>query len=276
MNIAPYKCLAIAAAVLPALFFSQDHTFAQDDNTPPVAYQEKYRAAVEAFNEEKFAKTLELLNEADSLAPGLPSTLNLKGAAHVKLRDFKAAAVDFRKILEKKPDNAVALFNYGEVLFLSENYAQAKEAFSKYLQTEGNKTNALGRYKVILCDLLMGNIKEVKTTIAELRPTISHPLEYYARAAVEFSQDNEQEAREYLQSAFNIYPGGMNLAFADSFVELGWIKREEVAQIGAVNAAALQSLSREFQPEAGGEDDSFKDKFQSLLPSLGEESEETD
>lgn len=247
---------------------------AQTTDPPPPAYQETYRSAVEAFNNQEYEKTLELLDQADAISPGLSATMNLQGAAHVKLRDFQKAASAFRGILQNEPQNPVALFNYGEVLFLSENYPQAKEAFSKYLGTEGNEKNALGRFKVMLCELLMGNVQQVKAEIQELRPTISHPLEYYARAAVEFSQDNEEEARKYLQSAFNIYPGGMNLAFADSFVELGWIKREEVAQIGAVNAAALQSLSQEFQPDAAENEDNFSEKFQSLLPSLGDSASE--
>lgn len=262
-------CFIIGLAALFVGLF-QDCLLAQEVTPLPPAYQEKYRAAVDAFNKEKYTESLALLAEADTISPNQIATFNLQGAAHVKRRDFQKAAVSFRKILEKEPQNPIAFFNYGEVLFLSENYPQAKEAFIKYLGTEGNEKNALGRFKVLLCDLRMGNIQEVKAVVDNLRPTISHPLEYFARAAIEFSQNNEKEARSYVQSAFQIYPGGMNLAFADSFVELGWIGRGDVAQIGAVNAAALQSLSREFQPEDDpGEDTSFKEKFRSLLPSLG-------
>jgi len=234
---------------------------------PTPEFQAKYRAALEAFNENDYEMALTLLNEAEQIQPGMEATLNLKGASHVKLKNFQEAANAFRGILAQKPQNPVALFNYGETLFLSKNYPQAKEAFQKYMATEGNANNALGRLKVFLCDLLMGNEQAVQEMIANLKPTISHPLEYYCRAARLFHQGNEEEARGYLNSAFEIYPAGMNLAFADSFVELGWLKSNEIAEIGAVDASALQSLSQEFQPQET-ETGIDAEQFESLLPAL--------
>lgn len=244
------------------------------ESPPSAEYQGKYRKAIELFNEAKYEETLSLLEQAVALEPQQTSAYNLIGAALVKLKRFDEAGAVFRKILSVQPDNAIAMFNFGESLFLAKKYPEAKQQFQAYLNTEGNKTNALARFKIILCDLLGGNEAEARQNVAKLRPTISHPLEYYGRAAVMFHDGNEEEAREYLQSAFQIYPGGMNLVFADSLVELGWLKRDEVAQIGAVNAAALQSLSSEFQPDTGNEDTGGTlDSFESLLPSLGGEEE---
>lgn len=256
--------------VISAVFFSALlNVEGQTPGTPPSqAYQTAYSAAIQAFNENRYPEALAKLDEAEAVEPGLVSTLNLRGAIHVNQREFTKAAESFHKIIPLDPDNDVAHFNYGETLFLMKNYAQAKESFQRYLNTKGNQKNALGRFKVLLCDILGGNIEQARKTVAELRPTISHPLEYFARAALLFHAGKDEEARGYLVSAFDIYQAGMNLAFADSFVEIGWLKREEVAQIGAVNAAALQSLSNEFQPVSEGSDQSLSEKFQSLLPSL--------
>ncbi|MEM6822415.1 MAG: tetratricopeptide repeat protein, partial [Verrucomicrobiota bacterium] len=227
------------------LMFSINHFVSgQSDDSPPSAeYQKLYRDALELFNKEQFDEALLKLEEASAIEPSRLATHNLKGAVYVKQKDYEKAATAFQSIIDQQPDNPIALFNYGEVLFLSGKYAQAKESFQKYRATEGNQSNALARFKVILCDLLGGNEAEAKKTVAELSPTVSHPLEYFGKAALEFHAGNEKKARTFLQSAFNIYPGGMNLAFADSFVELGWLKKGDVTQIGAVNAAALQSLS---------------------------------
>jgi tetratricopeptide (TPR) repeat protein len=224
---------------------------------------------VNLFNEAKYDESLAKLSEAEVVDAAQVATNNLRGAVYVKQRKYAQAAEAFKAILASQPDNSIAWFNYGESQFLAKNYSQAKESFKRYLETEGNKTNALARFKIILCDILSGNVSEARKAVENLRPTISHPLEYYGRAAIEFNAGRDAEAREYLKSAFDIYPGGMNLAFADSFKELGWLKPDEVAQIGAVNAAALQSLSTEFQPSSNEGSDAYKEKFESMLPSLG-------
>lgn len=244
---------------------------------PSQEYKDIYAKAMEVFGEEKYEEAIEYSEQAIALDPQMPAAYNLTGAAYVKLEQYDQAAISFQKILSIQPDNTIAMFNLGEAKFLTKDYGNAKKHFQSYLNSEGNSTNALARYKVILCDLLGGNEAGARKAVDELKPTISHPLEYYGRAALLFHAGNEVEARGYLQSAFQIYPGGINLAFSDSLVELGWLKREEVAQIGAVNAAALQSLSTEFQPEIEkDESGALKEKFDSLLPSLGGGDDEED
>ncbi len=243
---------------------------------PSTEYKNIYTEAITLFNEAKYEQAVTKLEEAIALDPQQVAAYNLAGASHVKLKNYDKASVAFNQILSIQPENSIAMFNYGESLFLAKNYPAAKKQFQGYLGTKGNKTNALARFKVILCDLLGGNESGALKAVQDLRPTISHPLEYYGRAALQFHAGNDEEARQYLQSAFQIYPGGMNLAFADSLVELGWLKQGEVAQIGAVNAAALQSLSTEFQPDSGEDSGAFSDKFESMLPSLDGESKEKD
>jgi len=244
---------------------------------PSEEYKQIYSSALQEFNAENYDKALTILEQTIAVDPQQTAAYNLSGAANVKLKKYEQAIDSFRKILSIKPESSIAMFNLGESLFLLKDYSQAKQYFQGYLNTEGNKTNALARYKVILCDLLGGNEAVARDAVQNLKPTISHPLEYYGRAAIQFHAGNEEEAREYLRSAFQIYPGGLNLAFADSLVELGWLKEGEVAQIGAVNAAALKSLSNEFQPEAEKDDSgTFREKFDSLLPSLGGADDEKD
>ncbi|MGF1677972.1 MAG: tetratricopeptide repeat protein [Candidatus Methylacidiphilales bacterium] len=243
---------------------------AQNTPAPSPEYQAAYGKAIEAFNEQRLEDTLKHLDEAERFSPGEISSLNLKGAVLVRQKKIDEAAEAFKQILVRQPDNAIAMFNYGEALFLSKKYTEAKEQFIKFMKAPNNNNNALARFKVILCDLLGGNEAEARKTVEALRPTISHPLEYFGRAAILFHQKNDAGAREYLQSAFNIYNPGMNLAFADSFVEIGWLGREEVAQIGAVDATSLQSLSQEFQPTSDGSG-ARKEQLEALLPSLSGE-----
>lgn len=237
---------------------------------PSQEYQDIYAKAMQAFLEEQYEDTLSLLEQAIALEPQQANAYNLAGAANVKLRNYNQAATSFQQILALDPENMIAIFNLGESYFLLKDYTKSKQYFQTFLNIEGNSANALARFKLLLCHLLGGNEESARATVEALRPTISHPLAYYGNAALHFHAGNNDEARSYLKSAFEIYPGGVNLAFADSLVELGWLERNEVAQIGAVNAAALQSLSREFQPDIEQDDSNalFK-RFDSLLPSIG-------
>jgi tetratricopeptide (TPR) repeat protein len=219
--------------------------------TPPSeAMQAVYAEALQLMNQGKIDDALAKLASGPAAEGDHSAVLNLKGALHVRKKDYPTAAAAFGKILEKSPNNAVARFNLGEVHFLQKNYPKAKEFFGQFLKEPGNSQNALARYKIFLCDLLGADPAAATQTLKGLEPTISHPFYYYANAASAFKAGRESAAREYIQSAFGIYPGGLNAAFADSLVELGWLKQEEIAQIGAIDSAALQSLSSEFRPEA--------------------------
>ncbi|MEM6884700.1 MAG: tetratricopeptide repeat protein [Verrucomicrobiota bacterium] len=261
--------IAVCLTIFCSAQFSLHSSHAQAAE-PTKEYIELYAKAKAEFDGENYQESLKILEEAIALEPQLVHSYNLKGAVLVKLDEYDQAAETFQQVLAIQPENVIANYNMGESFFLAEKYSQAKEQFQVYLNSEGNQTNALARYKVILCDLLGGNESAARKAVEELRPTISHPLQYYGRAAIHFHAGEEEEARSYLKSAFNIYPAGLNLAFSSSFLELGWLKEGEVAEVGAVHAAGLQSLSTEFHPEIEKDDSgALREKFESLLPSLG-------
>jgi len=258
------------------IFFLISWSVQAADVVPSPEYAKAYRESVVFFNELKYEEALVKVKESIALEPELTDGYNLEGACYIKLKEYEKGAESFSKILNVEPQNPIAMFNYGESLFLQKKYAEAKSLFQRYLGTEGNSKNALGRYKVILCDVLGGHVEEARKTVAGLKPTISHPLEYYARAAVEFQAGNDELARSYLKSSFQIYSGDLNLAFADSLREIGWVKDGEVAQFNTVNVAGLESLSSEFQPEAEEDSAVVGKQLNSLLPSLVESEEDDD
>jgi|GEM_PF-754432 len=241
---------------------------------PPSAEgQAVYAEALQLMNQGKVDEALAKLAAMPAADASHSAVLNLKGALSVRKKDYPAAAAAFGKILEANPKNTIAHFNLGEVHFLQKDYPKAKALFTRFLQEPGNSQNALGRYKVFLCDLLGADPSAAAKTLADLEPTISHPFYYFANAAQAFKTGQADKAREYIQSAFGIYPGGLNAAFADSMVELGWLKPEEIAQIGAIDSAALQSLSSEFRPEKAGPtpEPAAPTGFENLLPDFARE-----
>jgi tetratricopeptide (TPR) repeat protein len=239
------------------------------------AMQAVYNETLQLMSQGKFDEALAKLASGPASDAEHSVVLNLKGALQVRKKNYSEAAAQFAKVLEKSPNNAVACFNLGEVHFLQKDYAKAKELFGRFLKEPGNSQNALARYKIFLCDLLGVDPAAAAQTLKELEPTITHPFYYYAHAATEFKAGRENEAREYIQSAFEIYPVGLNATFADSLIELGWLRREEIAQVNMIDLGALQSLSEEFRAEAvlSGADAPPPPDFESMLPDFAREKE---
>lgn len=210
----------------------------------PEAYKQAYSNAVQAFQKEEFDRALTALQSADTAFPRQSQTYNLMGAVYVKQKKYDDAEHFFMKAYQADTSNSIALFNLGEVYFLKKDYVKSRETFVKFMSQKGNKNNALARLKVVLCDVVMGKSAEVEKLLkSDIQPHPENPLWYYANAAVKFQANDEEKARGFIQSAFTIYPGGMNAAFADSFIELKWLNRTEVEQIGAIDASALKALS---------------------------------
>jgi tetratricopeptide (TPR) repeat protein len=232
------------------------------------AFSKAYAEAIGAFNRNEFEACLAKLEEADKAQPGLRDTNNLRGAVFYRLKRLDEAAVIFKQLLETDPKDPISSFNLGEVYLLQKNFAESKKMYLKYLEAPDNKENALGRYKVFLCDVMLENKSEVQKTLNSLRPTISNPFYYFANAAVLYKTGDTEKGRGYVQSAYSIYPQGLSTLFAESFVGLGWLTQEEVGQIGVVDANALKSLSEGAAPNRPEGPQSFLDTLDAMIPTL--------
>lgn len=227
-------------------------------------YKQYYAAAVQAMKAGDYALALEQINLAEADTPGKIPTLNLRGSIYLKQHQYNLAVADFRKIIEINPEYPSGHFNLGEAYFQAGQYTEAKHAFRRYLQTKGNERNALARFKVFLCDLMSGNDAAVQQQLANLKPTISHPLEYYCRAAVQYHAGKQEEGESYVNSALKIYSPAINFLFLESFRKLGFIKQEQMARVDQIEEAALGMLSYEFMPTEQEE----SPKLEVLLPDL--------
>ncbi len=230
---------------------------------PSEAYQRKYQEAAQAFANNQFEEATRILDEADQVEPNVSHGFNLRGAIFTKKREFDQAEAMFRKAMEVDPGMNLALFNLGEVAFLQKNYAEAKKRFQRFLEKNG--TNDLGEFKVFLCDLQGGNAEAAKKAARAFPLSPSTPLRYYALAAVAFHEGREDDAVEYIRSAAAIYPPGQNNAFADSFLELGWLKRAEQETFGLQeNAIVPDTMLRPSGATSG--DVVPPPSFEGLLP----------
>jgi tetratricopeptide (TPR) repeat protein len=188
-----------------------------------------------------------LLQGGLAATPKAHQLLDMLGTVHFKLGELDRAEEVYVRMAET-PLRSTALFNLGEVRMLRKDYAGAAEAFEKFLKTPGNKLNGLARMKLYISHLKAGNMKAAEALDRQVEPTISHPLYYMVRAAAEFQAGRAAAGTEYVLAAQEIYGTPMVAAFAQTFVDIGWMGREQVPEVGELSEWQLRSLNREFRP----------------------------
>jgi len=203
---------------------SKDSEPLPDD--PEERYRMTYVKAAQSFSRNDLEGALAALDLSDQVKPDQASNANLRGAIYTRKRDWVKAEEAFRRALKLQPDLPMAQFNLGEVLFLNNKYADAREKFQVFLNSQ--PTNDLGIYKIYLCDLLGGNEAKANTFLDSLKPSPNSPIYYFAKAADAFHSGDKAAATEFVTSAYRIYPPDANSTFADSLVEKGYLTGEQI------------------------------------------------
>ncbi|NBS13240.1 MAG: hypothetical protein EBT57_00215 [Verrucomicrobia bacterium] len=122
---------------------------------PEEKYKVAYVRSAQAFSRNDLEGAIKYLDVADQAKPNQANNANLRGAIYTRQRDWVKAEAAFRDSLRLQPDMPMAQFNLGEVLFLNNKYAEARERFQIFINSQPK--NDLGMYKIYLCDLLGGN-----------------------------------------------------------------------------------------------------------------------
>jgi len=219
---------------------------AQDN--PPISmdYQKAYQDAAETFQKGDYEGALKLIEKADQIQANVAPGYNLRGAIYTKMLKYPEAERDFQKAYELDPKFLLPLFNLGEVAFLQKNYEESHKRFDYFVEKNGS--NDLAEFKLFLCDLLGGKTEKAEKSVKDTSPSPMTPLLFYMKAAVQFQKGNEPAALEEIQSAVNVYPVGQNNAFAETFIDLGWLKRKENQTSGALPESALTPLPKPVTP----------------------------
>lgn len=119
---------------------------------PEEKYKVAYVRSAQAFSRNDLEGAIKYLDIADQAKPNQANNANLRGAIYTRQRDWLKAEAAFRDSLRLQPDMPMAQFNLGEVLFLNNKYAEARERFQIFINSQPK--NDLGMYKIYLCDLL--------------------------------------------------------------------------------------------------------------------------
>jgi tetratricopeptide (TPR) repeat protein len=193
--------------------------------------------ARQAYQQRDLASALKFVNDADAADPNQPATLTLRGEILMEQKQFDQAETEFKKALKADSKFRQAQFNLASVPLKIKDYATARDRFEALLSKTpgGDKSEAaqLIKFNVYMTWLLEGKDSRAQ----QFHFTDGTPALYYAQAAWEFKHNNPTKATDWITSAKKIYSPALNVVFADSFYDLGWIRSPKA------NPAEQQSSS---------------------------------
>src|SRR5947199_3673416 len=212
--------------------------------------------ARKAYQQRDFVAARKFVDDADAADPNQAATLNLRGEILLEQKQFDQAEAEFQKALKADSKFRQAQFNLALVPLKKKDYAAARDRFEALLSKTpgGDKTEAaqLIKFDIYMTWLLEGKDSRAQKLMEQFQFTGDTPALYYAQAAWEFKHNNPTKATDWITSAKKIYSPALNVVFADSFYDLGWMQSPAVATSPAPAAEAATAAIASAQSESSG------------------------
>ena len=215
---------------------------------------EKYEQAEQAFQQRDLTAARRLVEEAEAADPNQAQTANLRGEILLGQKDFEGAETAFKQALKLDPKLSEAHFNLAQIPFKKKEYAKARDRFEALFSATpapgGDKNQAaqIIKFKIYLTLLLEGKDSRAQKMMEQFQFTGDTPALYYAQAAWEFKHNNTPKANDWIVSARKIYSPALNLVFADSFYDLGWLQKQAAPVVASTETAKTDAPSIEPSP----------------------------
>lgn len=191
-------------------------------------FLENLADAKKSFAERKFAATHASLDKASAIFADSPEIHTLRGCSFVEMRKFDDAMDSFRKAAALSKDNANIEFNIAEVLFVTKKWKESLAGFSKVLKlAAADKVpfTRLVEFKILLCQMKLGNKAEYSRLASKYGVMDESPYPFYARSAVAFLDNKQEDAIDWTKVASRIFPDPKTLApWTDTMIEIGFMK----------------------------------------------------
>src|SRR4029077_15690209 len=143
--------------------------------------------------------------------------------------------------------------NLALVPLKKKDYTTARDRFEALLSkaSGGDKSEAaqIIKFNIFMTFLLEGKESRAQKMMEQFQFTGDTPALYYAQAAWEFKNNNPNKTTSWITPAKKIYSPALNLVFADSFYDLGWMRSPALATSPAPAAETATALA-EAQTEA--------------------------
>ncbi len=206
-----------------------------------------FEKAERAFQQRNFDEALRLLVLAGAAVPNDPAADNLRGEILMAQKRYDEAETVFRKALTADPKLREAQYNLAQIPFKKGEYAKARGRFEELFgETPGddkNQASQLIKFKIYLTLLLEGKEKEAQQLMDQFKFTGDTPALYYAHAAWEYQNQHPEQGNDWVHSARKIYSPALNVVFADSLYDLGWLQKTETSEPPPTSALAQANAS---------------------------------
>jgi Flp pilus assembly protein TadD len=196
---------------------------------------EKFEQAEQAFQQRDLTAARRLIDEADAADPNQPATINLRGEILLAQKDFDGAEAAFKQASKIDPKFREAQYNLAQIPFKKKEYTKARDRFEALFNAtpapggDKNQASQVIKFKIYLTLLLEGKDARAQKMMEQFQFTGDTPALYYAQAAWEFKHNNASKANDWIVSARKIYSPALNMVFADSFYDLGWLQQNVAA-----------------------------------------------
>jgi tetratricopeptide (TPR) repeat protein len=128
-----------------------------------------------------------------------------------------------QEALKLDPKYYPAKFNLGEIPLMEGKYPEARAIFQALLNA--NPRDELVQFRIFLTYLLEKNDAAAREILGKLKFPSDTPAFYYANAAWEFSRDNKDEGKAWVERGNWVFGKEKALNFAESLIQQGWIER---------------------------------------------------
>jgi tetratricopeptide (TPR) repeat protein len=215
---------------------------------------EKYDAAEQAFQQHDLTAARKLVEEAEAAYPNQAATMNLRGEILLAQKDFDGAENSFKQAVKLDPNFHEAQFNLAQIPFKKKDYTKARDRFEALFSAtpapggDKNQASQIIKFKIYLTLLLEGKDSRAQKMMEQFQFTGDTPALYYAQAAWEYKHNNASKANDWIVSARKIYSPALNLVFADSFYDLGWLENRATAPATSSTEVAKADATPAIEP----------------------------
>ncbi|MDC0088248.1 hypothetical protein OAI07_01760 [Akkermansiaceae bacterium] len=218
----------VSAQVKTGLSEQSLNTLQRFSNLPKedrVTFDQGLTKAQNLFTQKRIIDTLEKTYALDKIFPDHPTTLGLRAACYVELRNFEKAKAIYKDLLKFNPDSLSTAFNLAELEFVSSNWENADKQFSYLITKLDNKSSniyRLSEFKILLSKIKLGQIAEAKAIRDKYDKWDTSPFYYYSHAALLSHEGKEKESVEMLKNCRLIWQDDAALAsWQDTVKEFG-------------------------------------------------------
>ena len=185
--------------------------------------------AERAFQQRDFKSATQLLDLAAAAVPNDAASDNLRGEILMEEGKFDEAEAAFGKSFADDSNFREAQYNLAQIALKKKEYQRSRDRFEAlFAETPGDDKNQaaqLIKYKIFVTLLLEGKEGEAQRLMDQFKYTGDTPALYYSHAAWEFKHGHEEQGQDWVRSARKIYSPALNVIFADSFYDLGWLEK---------------------------------------------------